>query len=176
MYADGASRLAGDQWEEGDVSCSIIRRVIIPDAFYVSDGLCETVLTVLNEMGVYPIIIDKEVDRYLPFMATTEILNLAVSRGIGREAGHKILKTVAVSEALMMRNQGITENRMAEILASDPIFKEHAISEEDIKIIIKDKDHFIGNARNQINSVIAKTLPVIMRYPVEAAYEPQEIL
>jgi adenylosuccinate lyase len=42
MYADGASRLAGDQWEEGDISCSALRRVIIPDAFYATDGLIET--------------------------------------------------------------------------------------------------------------------------------------
>ncbi|MCK4520964.1 MAG: adenylosuccinate lyase, partial [Nanoarchaeota archaeon] len=74
MYADGASRLSGDQWEEGDVSCSALRRVIIPDSFYTSDGLCETTLTVLNNMGAYPAVIDKETDKYLPFLATTEIL------------------------------------------------------------------------------------------------------
>ncbi len=74
MYVDGASRLAGDQWEEGDVSCSVVRRVIIPDAFFCADGMLETMLTVLKEMGVYPSVIAHEFSRYLPFLATTELL------------------------------------------------------------------------------------------------------
>ena len=87
MYVDGGSRLSGDQWEEGDVSCSAIRRVLIPDAFYASDGLLETTLTVLNQMGAYPAVISKEVDRYLPFLATTEILGLAVTAWYWARAG-----------------------------------------------------------------------------------------
>ncbi|MFH1179784.1 MAG: adenylosuccinate lyase, partial [Candidatus Bathyarchaeota archaeon] len=99
MYADGGSRLAGDQWEEGDVSCSALRRVLIPDAFYACDGLLETTLTVLNQMGAYPAVISKEVDRYLPFLATTEVLDMAVQRGIGREQAHGLIKKHAISEA-----------------------------------------------------------------------------
>ena len=38
--------LAGDQWNEGDVSCSVVRRVALPDAFFAADGLFETFLTV----------------------------------------------------------------------------------------------------------------------------------
>jgi len=89
MYVDGASRLLGDQWEEGDVSCSAIRRALIPNAFYVTDGIIETTLTVLNNMGVYPAVINKEIERYLPFLATTQILVKAVKHGIGREAAHE---------------------------------------------------------------------------------------
>ena len=88
MYYDGASRLSGDQWEEGDVSCSVLRRVIIPDVFYASDGICETTLTVLKEMGVYEDKFSEEVAKYLPFLATTQMLMLAVQAGIGREQAH----------------------------------------------------------------------------------------
>ena len=38
------SELAGDQWNEGDVSCSVVRRVALPDAFFAIDGLFETFL------------------------------------------------------------------------------------------------------------------------------------
>ena len=104
MYADGGSRLSGDQWEEGDVSCSALRRVLIPDSFYVTDGLLETTLTVLNQMGAYPAVISKEVDRYLPFLATTEILGVAVLHGMGREQSHSLIKKHAITEALKMRD------------------------------------------------------------------------
>ncbi|NLV56861.1 MAG: adenylosuccinate lyase, partial [Acidimicrobiales bacterium] len=46
--------LAGDQWNEGDVSCSVVRRVAVPDAFLALDGLFETALTVLDEFGAFP--------------------------------------------------------------------------------------------------------------------------
>ena len=53
-YASMVSELAGNQWNEGDVSCSVVRRVALPDAFYAIDGLLETMLTVLNEFGAFP--------------------------------------------------------------------------------------------------------------------------
>ena len=50
--------LAGDQWNEGDVSCSVVRRVALPDAFLAADGLFETFLTVLDDFGAYPAVVD----------------------------------------------------------------------------------------------------------------------
>ncbi|MCB1038831.1 MAG: adenylosuccinate lyase, partial [Acidimicrobiales bacterium] len=39
--------LSGGQWNEGDVSDSVVRRVALPDAFFAIDGMFETFLTVL---------------------------------------------------------------------------------------------------------------------------------
>ena len=175
MYADGASRISGAQWEEGDVSDSVPRRVIIPDAFYTSDGLCETTLTVLNEMGAYPTVINAEVDRYLPFLATTEILMAAVKAGIGRETAHSVIKKHAVAEALAMRNEGRPPS-LATRLASDPIFAKTGITESSIHAILTDREHFIGNARNQIEAVRLQAKPLLERYSTQARYEPREIL
>jgi len=176
MYADGASRLAGDQWEEGDVSCSAIRRVLIPDAFYASDGIVETTLNVLNQMGPYPAVISKEVDRYLPFLATTEVLAIAVKSGIGREEAHSIIKKHAIAEALGMREQGASGNRLMVNLASEPVFKEAGITEEKLNMLLLDKRHFIGNADSQIDSVIEKCGSLFERHEKAASYEPGDIL
>ena len=81
------SELAGDQWNEGDVSCSVVRRVALPDAFFAADGLFQTFLTVLDEFGAFPAVIQRELDRYLPFLVTTKVLMAAVRAGVGREAG-----------------------------------------------------------------------------------------
>ena len=176
MYADGASRLAGDQWEEGDVSCSALRRVIIPDAFYTADGLVETTLTVFNMMGVYPAVIDRELDRYLPFLATTGILALAMKHGLGREKAHSIIKKHAISEALRMRKATAQENRLDILLAEDPSFMEKGITLDMIQEIIKNKSRFLGNAQRQIDNIIRKTRETLERFPDAAGYEPGDII
>jgi adenylosuccinate lyase len=176
MYADGASRLAGDQWEEGDVSCSAIRRVIIPDAFYTADGLVETTLTVLNQMGAYPAVIGRELDRYLPFLATTEILALAVKHGMGREEAHATIKKHAVAEALRMRERGATDNRLVELLAKEHVFRAVGVTPEELRGVMRDKRHFVGNAYRQISAVKEKAAPLLKKYGKEAAYEPGNIL
>ena len=167
--------LVGDQWEEGDVSCSALRRVVLSDACYASDGLCETTLHVLNAMGVYPAMISQEVDRYLPFLATSEILMMAVQKGIGREQAHSVIKKHAIAEALAMRQEGKPPS-LASRLAEDPIFQENGITSEYINCILTHTEHFIGNAREQIAAVRKKAESLLSRYSTEARYEPQDIL
>lgn len=176
MYADGASRLAGDQWEEGDVSCSALRRIVIPDALYASDGLVETCLTVLNEMGAYPAVIEGELERYLPFLATTTFLGVALKHGIGREKAHAIIKKHAVSEALRMRKEGATENNLITLLSEDPDFREAGITSQELRETMRDRSVFVGNALKQIEAVREKAAPILGRYPKEAKYEPGTIL
>ena len=173
MYEDGLSRIAGEQWEEGDVSDSVVRRATIPDMFYASDGLCETTLTVLNEMGAYPAVIGAEVDRYLPFLATTELLAEATKRGMGREKAHGLIKKYAVREALRMRETGDFENNLAQSLGND---SEFPLKEPHIREMLKNTLHFIGNAREQTYAVAEKAGELISKYETEAFYEPKPIL
>ena len=102
-YLSMVGELAGDQWNEGDVSCSVVRRVALPDAFFAADGLFQTFLTVLDEFGAFPAVIQRELDRYLPFLATTKVLMAAVRNGVGRETAHEAIKEAAVGVALDMR-------------------------------------------------------------------------
>lgn len=176
MYADGGSRLSGDQWEEGDVSCSALRRVLIPDAFYATDGLLETTLTVLNQMGAYPAVISKEVDRYLPFLATTEILGTAVKHGMGREQAHSLIKKHAIAEALKMREEGSDVNMLMDRLSEEQEFISAGITREMLLDLLEDKSHFLGNADAQITSVVKKSKLLLEKNDKEAAYEPGDIL
>jgi adenylosuccinate lyase len=91
-YNTMASRLAGDQWNEGDVSCSVVRRVVIPDAFYVLDGLLHTFMTILQEFGAFEEKIKAELNEQLPLLATSKILMECVKAGMGREAAHQLIK------------------------------------------------------------------------------------
>lgn len=174
MYANGAAMNAGNQWEEGDVSCSVVRRIILPDAMYTSDGLCETTLTVLNEMGPYPAVIDAEVDRYLPFLATTQILMEAVQAGIGREEAHAVIKRYAVAAALQMREQG--DHDLVGNLVTDPVFAGSGIDRARLDGILANRTAFIGRANGQIGEVVGNATPFLELYAQEAAYEPGSLL
>lgn len=176
MYADGASRISGDQWMEGDVSCSVLRRVIIPDAFYASDGLCENVLTVLNNIKVYEDEIFSELKKYLPFMATTEILQRAVKAGVGREDAHKAIKRLAIDETERMRRGNYDYNRLPELIASEPIFADVGITREEIDKMLSEPSHFLGNASVQIEAVRNSASPLLSKYSKEVKYEPEAIL
>jgi adenylosuccinate lyase len=102
-YLAMAAGLAGDQWNEGDVSCSVVRRVMLPDAFLALDGLLETFLTILDQMEVFDSVIEQELMRYLPFLLTTTVMMEAVKSGAGRETAHEVIKEHAVQVAKDMR-------------------------------------------------------------------------
>ena len=171
MYNDGASRVMGDQWEEGDVSCSIGRRINIADSFYASDCVVETTLTVLREMGIYRKMIEAEINRYLPFLATTEFLMMAVKKGIGREKAHEIIKEYSVEEALSMRQKG----KLPELAYKIAVSEELRLNEDEIYSMLNDREHFIGNARDQIEKVATKAQYFFDKYPKESQYIPRKI-
>ena len=96
-YNTMAADLAGDQWNEGGVSCSIVRRVVIPDSFYVLDGLLHTFMTILNEFGVFEEEIKAELNEHLPLLATSKILMECVKSGMSREVAYEIIKKYATT-------------------------------------------------------------------------------
>ncbi len=171
-YASMGAELAGAQWNEGDVFCSVVRRVALPDGFFAIDGLIETFLTVLAEFGAYPAVISRELDRYLPFLATTRVLIAAVRAGVGRETAHEVIKTHAVAVALAMREQG-ADNDLLERLAAD---ERLPLDRAGLDAALADRSAFTGAADAQVQSVVAAVGALVARYPEAAGYRPSPIL
>jgi len=169
-YASMVSELAGDQWNEGDVSCSVVRRVALPDAFYAIDGLLETTLTVLNEFGAFPAVIQAELDRYLPFLATTKILMASVKAGVGREVAHEVIKEHAVKAALLMR-EGRANNLLDALAADARIPLDRAA----LDALISQPIEFTGDARQQIARVVSRIDAITSAHPAAAQYKPNSI-
>ncbi len=172
-YASMVGELAGDQWNEGDVSCSVVRRVALPDAFYAADGLFETFLTVLDEFGVFPAVVQRELERYLPFLATTKVLVAAVRAGVGREVAHEIIGEHAVAVALEMREKGTTDNDLFARLAADDRL---ALTEADLTSLVAAPLEFTGAATEQVRRVVARIDELVTANPEAARYVPQAIL
>ncbi|CAN2221140.1 PurB Adenylosuccinate lyase [Candidatus Nanopelagicaceae bacterium] len=169
-YASMVSELAGDQWNEGDVSCSVVRRVALPDAFYAIDGLLETMLTVLNEFGAYPAVINAEIDRYLPFLATTKILMASVKAGVGREVAHEAIKEHSVAAALNLRNGG--ENNLLDAIAADSRIP---FDRAALDALIGAPLDFAGDAQAQVARIVKRIEVITSANKSAAQYTPHSI-
>jgi adenylosuccinate lyase len=141
-YNTMAADLAGDQWNEGDVSCSVVRRVVLPDSFYVLDGLLHTFMTILQEFGAFEERIEAELKEHLPLLATTKLLMECVKAGMGREVAHQLIK-----------KHSTTDGNFFEALASE---KEFPLSLDQLNDLIADPSVFAGNAIMQSRSVAKK--------------------
>ncbi len=165
--------LAGDQWNEGDVSCSVVRRVALPDAFLAADGLFQTFLSVLDGFGAYPAVVQRELDRYLPFLTTTKVLMGAVRAGAGREQAHEAIKEHAVAVALAMREAGTPENDLLDRLAADPRL---ALDRSALDAAIGDPLSFVGTAEAQVSAFVTQVEEVVAAHQDAARYQPEPLL
>ena len=168
-----ASQLAGDQWDEGDVSCSVVRRVVLPDAFFALDGALETAFSVLDGFAVFPARVESELAAYLPFLATTRLLAAAVAAGAGREEAHERIGAHATAAVLALREGTVEHNDLAARIAADPSLH---LSADDIAAALADPASFSGRAADQVDEFVAAAGTVAERYGTAVDYEPRDVL
>ena len=164
------SELSGNQWNEGDVACSVVRRVAIADSFYAFDGLMETILTVLKEFGTFPALIDAELERQLPFLATTKILMAAIKAGIGREVAHEVIKEHAVKATIAIR-EGKTNTFFDELAADSRIPLDRAALDQ----LIGQPLEFAGDAQQQVARVVKRVNVITSQFKEASQYAAESI-
>jgi adenylosuccinate lyase len=172
-YLAMAAGLAGDQWNEGDVSCSVVRRVMLPDAFLAMDGLLETLITVLDQMEVFEAVVESELQRYLPFLLTTTVLMAAVKAGAGREAAHEAIKEHAVSAIRDLRTGAISSNDLMARLAAD---KRLHLDQAALEAILTQGKNNTGDAPDQVDLFARHVGEIAGAHPEAASYTPGSIL
>lgn len=165
--------IVGDQWNEGDVSCSVVRRCVLPDAFMAADGLFETFITVLDQMQVYKPVINTELNRYLPFLMTTTIMMAAVKRGLGREEAHEIIKEHAVAVSDDLRRGVISANDLLDRLGAD---ERLPLTRAEIQEIYDANAGDTGMAAGQVEGFVAMVGELAEKYPAGVGYTPGAIL
>ena len=172
-YVSMIGELAGDQWNEGDVSCSVVRRVALPDAFFALDGLFETFLSVLRDFGAFPAVINAELQRYLPFLATTKVLIASVRHGVGRETAHEVISEHAIAVALEMRETGRSDNDLLDRLAADPRL---GVSRAELDAALAAPIELTGTAGHQVATLVEQIQQIAVAHPLAAAYQPGAVL
>ncbi len=172
-YITMASGISGKQFYGGDVSESAVRRIFIPDSFFVTDGVFQTILTILDECGFYPAVIHNELEKYLPFLTTTRLLLTAVKNGVGREVAHSAIRDHSVTVAVQMREKGSKKNDLLDRLAGDSRLN---LTRKQLEKAISSPIEFVGTAPQQIIDFVLKVDKVVKKYPKAAEYVPEEML
>ncbi len=173
-YLAMGAGLAGDQWNEGDVSCSVVRRVMLPDAFFAIDGLYETFLTILGQMDVYDSVVQAENEHYLPFLMTTTIMMEAVKAGVGRETAHKAIKKQAVATVDDLRSGKVARNNLLDRLKDDPNIP---LDESQLNAILETGRQNAGAAQEQIGNFVNRVKAISNQFPNDVlTYKPGSIL
>ncbi|MEC8284563.1 MAG: adenylosuccinate lyase, partial [SAR324 cluster bacterium] len=172
-YVNMLMGLSGDQWNEGDVACSVVRRVALPGAFWAFDGQLETMLTILQEMGFYEDLICREVDQQLPFLATTTILMAAVRKGGGREQLHYCIKQHALQVAEELRSGIRSENNLLQRLAEDPALP---LDLPELQLLLTDSERLVGSAPEQVNTFLKRVARLVFEHPSSRVIKPEPLL
>ncbi len=171
-YVTMTSGLAGHQWNEGDVSCSVVRRVALPDAFFAIDGALETFITVMRQMEVFAAAVAAENERNLPFLATTTILMEAVKHGAGRETAHEAIKEHALAAAKALRS-GNGDADLLSRLAGD---KRIGLGKKVLQAILSENVRFVGAAPHQVDAFLEEVKPLERKHRGAADYKPGRLL
>ncbi len=172
-YLAMGAGLSGVQWNEGDVSCSVVRRVMLPDSFFAADGLFETFLTILNQMQVFTGTISRENERYMPFLLSTSFLMAAVKTGAGRETAHAAIKEHALAVAQELREGTISQNDLLDRLAAD---ERIPVSRDELQEVFEAGQNNTGAATAQVDAFIQAVTSLTELHPGAATYQPGDIL
>jgi adenylosuccinate lyase len=152
--APNAAQTASVQWLERTLDDSVNRRLSLPQAFLGADGVLRLALNIADGLVVHPEVIEQNVARELPFMATENILMEAVARGGDRQQLHELIRrhSLAVAESL---KRGETRNDLIERLATEPAF-----AKIDFQQIMNPKS-FIGRAAEQVDEFLSDVIASI---------------
>jgi adenylosuccinate lyase len=153
-----AAQTAATQWLERTLDDSVNRRLSIPQAFLAADAILRIAQNLAGGLVANPAVIRREVDRYLPYMATENLLMAAVAAGGDRQEVHEVIRRHShdVTQAL---KQGSLENDLLKRLEADPAFAKVDIAK------VMASGAFTGRAAEQVDEFLAEeVVPALAPY------------
>lgn len=162
---------ASQQWFERTLDDSAAKRISIPEAFLAVDAILNLYVNVISGLTLYPRVINADLMRELPFMATENILMYCVKeKGLDRQVLHEAIRKHSVAAAKLIKEEGKDNDLLDRILA-DEAFE---LSKEELDSLV-DANKFIGRADRQVEEYISEFVePVLKKHAGEQA-APAEI-
>ncbi|MCX8023732.1 MAG: adenylosuccinate lyase [Thermanaerothrix sp.] len=119
------------------------RRIILPEAFLVTDELLMTALTILKGLEVDEVAIHRNLSNYLPFAAMERLLMASVKKGADRQAMHEHLRQQALI-AWKALQQG-QPNPLPQALSQDETLLKY-LSADEILEIFQNTVQYLGTS------------------------------
>ncbi len=151
---------AATQWLERTLDDSANRRVAVPDSYLSIDGVLVLVENIASGLVVNPMVIRRNLEEHLPFLATETVMMLATQRGGDRQELHERIRQHSLDTARLMKEEGIRADLLGKI-AEDPAF---GMSIDELRELVNPQD-FVGRAPEQVDRFLAEWVdPVLTRY------------
>lgn len=112
---------ASTQWFERTLDDSANKRIAVAEAFLATDGILDLYLNITDGLVVYPKVVEADLRRELPFMATENIMMDAVKAGGDRQELHEAIRVHSMEAARQVKEFG-RENDLLERIAADDRF------------------------------------------------------
>jgi adenylosuccinate lyase len=155
-----AAHTAATQWLERTLDDSAVRRLILPQAFLATDAILRIYLNVVPGIVVNTSIIERNVRRELPFMATENLMMAAVKAGADRQDVHEVIREKSM-EAVNAYKSG----ESADIDLLDRLKQTATFANVDLESAMNASD-YVGRSGQQVDEFIATQVePVRKRYP-----------
>lgn len=139
------------QWLERTLDDSANKRISVPEAFLATSGVLNLYINVVSGLTVYDKVIQKNLDRELPFMATENVLMYLVEKkGLDRQWAHEKIRVHSIAAGNKVKIEG-GDNDLIARLVND---KELNLTKEEIDSVV-DAKNLSGLAEKQTELFLA---------------------
>ena len=153
---------AATQWMERTLDDSANKRISVSEAFLAVDSILNIYINITSGLVVYPKVIERRVMEKLPFMATENIMMLAVKNGGNRQVLHEKLRVHSHAASYRVKMEG-KSNDLIERICNDPDFN---VKYEDVEKTL-DPNLYTGRSASQTEIFVNQVaMPLIEKYYV----------
>ena len=152
------------------MSCSVVRRIVLPDAFFAIDGILETYLTVLAELQPFPEVAAEEIRRRAPLLASSALLGVATGAGAERSSAHAALKRQSAAAAEALRS-----GRPYDLPAAVDADAEIPLTADAVAVVLREATE-PGRAEAQVAAFVQQATELVERYPEAKDVVPEPML
>lgn len=143
------SYTAATQWFERSLDDSANRRLCLPEAFLTTDSILQLLIRISKDLNVYPKVIEKNLEKEIPFLATEHFLMASVKKGSDRQAIHESIRKHSMASSKRIKEEGL-DNDLLSRISQDPTIP---LSEKEIKELLKNSN-FIGRSPEQVTEFL----------------------
>ncbi len=152
------SFISATQWFERTLDDSANRRITIPETFMATDAILDIGINIASGLVVNEKVIEENLKKELPFMATENIMMEAVKKGKDRQELHERIRQHSLAASHNIKKLGL-ENNLLQLISEDAYFN---LSKGELLEIV-DPKKYTGRSAEQVEDFLKDHLEPILK-------------
>ena len=159
------------QWFERTLDDSANKRLSIPQSFLAVDAILIIWLNIMDGTVVYPKVIEANIQKELPFMATENIIMESVKKGMDRQEVHEIIRELSMEETREIKINGNSNNLIERIIRGGRL----GLKAEDMEGILVSTDYTGFASQQTVDFIKNEINPILEKYKNEIIEDREEL-